>query len=101
MARILEKDYHSVADEFTTIHSKHLGLRVQLRLTVGFSLATNSLRRQRWGQIDRLDDCVVNRMPAMHAMRFSNEAEGTANLLLEVPGAIRQSIETQGSPDAS
>lgn len=61
---------------------------LQLKLTIGFCRAKNSLRRQCRRQIDRLDDCVVNRIPALHAVRFSNEAEGAANLLLEDPVAI-------------
>jgi hypothetical protein len=66
VSRPLLRDYRitfghrSVADEFSKSHSEHLGLHVQLRLTVGYCLATNSLSRQCWRQIDRLDDCVVN-----------------------------------------
>jgi hypothetical protein len=65
------------------------GFRVQLRLTVGFGHAIDSSRRRGRGEIDWLDDCVVNRVTARCAMCFSNETEESAYLRLESSVAIR------------
>jgi len=51
--------------------------------------AMASLRRLLRRPVDRLNDCVVNGIPAMEAMRFSYRAERTADGLLESPEAVR------------
>jgi len=51
--------------------------------------AMASLRRLSRGPFDRLNDCVVNGVSAMDAMRFSYRSERTAGGMMESPQAIR------------
>lgn len=66
---------------------------------MGFSRATSSLKRQFGHKFDRLDDCVVNPVQAMQAVRFSNEAKRTTNLLLKSPVAIGAIDRDAGVPE--